>query len=107
MIAGGDRQPSDETDNSQSNVSDDSRPQLTKVNADETIAQILASLTINSDNTISVSIPDILPISDDGKTELYLMLSAEFSTDGAHTVERLLDYASGWTAARSCRFRLI
>ncbi len=97
VIAGGDRQPSDETDNSQSNVSDDSRPQLTKVNADETIAQILASLTINSDNTISVSIPDILPISDDGKTELYLMLSAEFSTDGAHTVERLLDYASGWT----------
>lgn len=97
VIAGGDRQPSDETDNSQSNVSDDSRPQLTKVNADETIAQILASLTINSDNTISVSIPEILPISDDGKTELYLMLSAEFSTDGAHTTERLLDYASGWT----------
>lgn len=97
VIAGGDRQPSDETDNSQSNVSDDSRPPLTKVNADETIAQILASLTINSDNTISVSIPEILPISDDGKTELYLMLSAEFSTDGAHTTERLLDYASGWT----------
>lgn len=44
-----------------------------------------------------MSIPDILPISDDGKTELYLMLSAEFTTDGAHTTERLLDYASGWT----------
>lgn len=97
VIAGGDRQPSDETDDSQSNVGDDDRPQLTKASANETISQILASLTINSDNTISVSIPDILPISDDGKTELYLMLSAEFSTDGAHTTERLLDYASGWT----------
>lgn len=97
VIAGGDRQPSDETDDSQSNVGDDDRPQLTKASADETIARILASLTINSDNTISVSIPEILPISDDGKTELYLMLSAEFTTDGAHTIERLLDYASGWT----------
>ena len=97
VIAGGDRQPSDETDDSQSNVGDDDRPQLTKASADETISQILASLTINSDNTISVSIPEILPVSSDGKTELYLMLSAEFTTDGAHTIERLLDYASGWT----------
>ena len=97
VIAGGDRQPSDETDDSQSNVGDDDRPQLTKASANETISQILASLTINSDNTISVSIPEILPVSSDGKTELYLMLSAEFTTDGAHTIERLLDYASGWT----------
>ena len=85
-----------DTDRQSTDDSGDSRPELTKANADETISQILASLTINSDNTVSVSIPEILPLSDDGKTELYLSLSAHFSTDGGHTAERLLDYASGW-----------
>ncbi|OUN85958.1 M56 family metallopeptidase [Gemmiger sp. An50] len=82
-------------------------PALTRQNAEETIAQILATLTIHSDHTVSFSLPQILPVAEDGKTELAISLNATFSdAPGSFSVQELLDSESGWQGGEQPRLSL-
>ena len=82
-------------------------PVLTRQNAEETIAQILATLTIHSDNTVSFSLPQILPVAEDGKTELTISLNATFSdAPGSFSVQQLLDSETGWQGGEQPRLSL-
>lgn len=82
-------------------------PVLTRQNAEETIAQILATLTIHSDHTVSFSLPQILPVAEDGKTELAISLNATFSdAPGSFSVQELLDSETGWQGGEQPRLSL-
>ncbi|WP_373209358.1 M56 family metallopeptidase [Allofournierella massiliensis] len=82
-------------------------PALTRQNAEETIAQILATLTIHSDHTVSFSLPQILPVAEDGKTELAISLNATFSdAPGSFSVQALLDSETGWQGGEQPRLSL-
>lgn len=82
-------------------------PALTRQNAEETIAQILATLTIHSDHTVSFSLPQVLPVAEDGKTELAISLNATFSdAPGSFSVQELLDGETGWQGGEQPRLSL-
>ncbi len=59
------------------------------------IAEILETLTLHQDNTVSFSIPEQIPVSKEGKTELTISLTATYS--GKVTTEcSMLKSQTGW-----------
>lgn len=72
---------------------------LTEQSAAECIAQTLGTFTLHSDGTVSFSLPDAIPVSEDGKTEMAVNLSATFSdAPGSYSVQELLDDRRGWNS---------
>lgn len=70
---------------------------LTEQSAAECIAQTLGTLTLHSDGTVSFSLPDTIPVSEDGKTAMAVNLSATFSdAPGSYSVQEMLDDRRGW-----------
>lgn len=70
---------------------------LTEQSAAECIAQTLETLTLHSNGTFSFSLPAAIPVSEDGKTEMAVNLSATFSdAPGSYSVQELLDDRRGW-----------
>lgn len=70
---------------------------LTEQSAAECIAQTLGTLTLHSDGTVSFSLPDAIPVSEDGKTTMSVNLSATFSdAPGSYSVQELLADRRGW-----------
>lgn len=70
---------------------------LTEQSAAECIAETLGTLTLHSNGTVSFSLPEEIPVSDDGKTELVINLSATFAdAPGSYSVQSLLDNQPGW-----------
>ena len=68
---------------------------LNKSNGKECIAEILETLTLHQDNTVSFSVPEHIPVSKDGKTELNIILSATYDSGKVIKVPLLLD-RSDW-----------
>lgn len=74
------------------------RPALTKQTADEAISQLLQTLTLHRDDTVTFTVPQALPADDAGKAQLFLSLTANYQTQpGVYRADRLLDLAPGWT----------
>ena len=77
---------------------------LSAASAGECIRQVLDSLTLYEDNTVSFSLPPEIPVSEDGKTQLTINLSATFSDEpGSFSVQSLLDWETGWTGGQVYR----
>ncbi|MGI6031000.1 MAG: M56 family metallopeptidase [Eubacteriales bacterium] len=73
------------------------QPTLTPDNAQAVIAQTLSTLTMYEDDTISFTLPEQLPVSQDGKTHLTISLNATFATEpGTYSVQSLLDWEMDW-----------
>ncbi len=80
---------------------------LTQQSAEETIAKILGTLTVHSDKTASFSLPQSLPVSEDGRTEMSVSMSATFSeAPGSYTVEKLLEDGTGWQGGENPHYLL-
>ena len=75
---------------------------LNKSNGKECIAEILETLTLHQDNTVSFSIPEHIPVSTDGKTKLMISLSATYSGETA-TVDSMLESQTGWKNGEAYR----
>ena len=70
---------------------------LDESNAAEFISQVLSTLTLHSDHTVSFSLPEEVPVSQDGKTCLTISLNAAFSPEpGSYSVQELLDWETEW-----------
>lgn len=66
------------------------------------IAEILETLTLHQDNTVSFSVPEHIPVSEDGKTKLMISLSATYSGETA-TVYSMLESKTGWKDGETYR----
>ena len=78
---------------------------LNKSNGKECIAEILETLTLHQDNTVSFSVPEHIPVSKDGKTELNIILSATYDSGGVIIAPLLLD-RSDWKGGETCKIPL-
>lgn len=78
---------------------------LTEETAADCIAQTLATLTLHSDQTVSFTLPDTIPVSEDGRTRLEISLNATFrSAPDTYSVQSLVadDQAPGtWQAGQT------
>lgn len=75
---------------------------LTPESAQTFIDQTLASLMLHQDGTVSFTIPDAVPVSEDGLTGLFINLNATFTeAPGLFAVQRVLDYATDWQAGQT------
>lgn len=80
-----------------SQLSQNDQSLLTPTTAQQFIDQVLSTLTLYEDQTISFSLPQTIPTSQDGKTHLSITLSATFSTaPSTYTAQTLLDRETGW-----------
>lgn len=76
---------------------ENSKVSLTAANAKDFINQTLSTFKLNSDNTVSFTLPQAIPVSEDGKTKLIISSSATFSSEpGSHSVQEILDWREGW-----------
>lgn len=78
---------------------------LNKSNGKECIAEILETLTLHQDNTVSFSVPEHIPVSKDGKTELNIILSATYDSGEVIIAPLLLD-KSDWKGGETCKIPL-
>lgn len=78
---------------------------LNKSNGKECIAEILETLTLHQDNTVSFSVPEHIPVSKDGKTELNIILSATYDSGEVIIAPLLLD-RSDWKGGETCKIPL-
>lgn len=78
---------------------------LNKSNGKECIAEILETLTLHQDNTVSFSVPEHIPVSKDGKTELNIILSAAYDSGEVIKLPLLLD-RSDWKGGETCKIPL-
>ncbi len=75
---------------------------LTKEAADEFIRQTLNTFELNSDDTVSFTLPNVIPTDESGKTKLYISSSATFSPEaGTSSVQEILDMKSDWQGGES------
>lgn len=75
---------------------------LTKETANEFIRQTLSTFKLNSDNTVSFTLPKALPTDESEKTKLYISSSATFSPEpGTSSVQEILDMRSNWHGGES------
>lgn len=75
--------------------------------ADDAVARLLGSLTIHSDDRVSISIPEAPLPGEGGKDELVISLSATYSDEpGSYSVVRLLDQKGGWCGSENPSFGL-
>ena len=86
-------------------LSPDGTEWLNKSNGQECIAEILETLTLHQDNTVSFSVPEHIPVSKDGKTRLTISLSATYSGE-VTTVQNILGAESGWKGGENYRSTL-
>lgn len=76
--------------------------ELTPETAEETIHSILETLTLEANGQVHLTFPKNIPVSEDGKTRLFLTLTAVYSPEpGISEVEKLLDHEEIRTGARS------
>lgn len=74
---------------------------LTPENARQTIQAILGSFRVAEDRTVTFSIPEALPASEDGNTSLTITLNITYSSElGTYSVNSLLDRETDWTAGQ-------
>ena len=70
---------------------------LTRETAADCIAQVLGSLTVHSDETVSFSLPASIPAAQDDLTRLVITLNATYATDpGTYRVDHLLEDETFW-----------
>lgn len=76
---------------------------LNKTNAEECIQQVLDTLVLKDDNTVFFSLPESIPVSEDGKTRLTIDLSLTYSTGepSTYTTQRLLEGRNNWQGGES------
>lgn len=76
---------------------------LNKTNAEECIQQVLDTLVLKDDNTVFFSLPETIPVSEDGKTRLTIDLSLTYSTGepSTYTTQRLLEGRNNWQGGES------
>ena len=80
---------------------------LTQESADRFIQDTLSSLVMGSDGTLSFTVPQDIPVDEEGKTQPAITLSASFSPEpGTFSVQTLLDVETGWTRGQTYRGRL-
>ncbi|PWM22484.1 MAG: hypothetical protein DBX44_07025 [Oscillospiraceae bacterium] len=80
---------------------------LTEQSAGDFIAATLRTLTLYEDGAVSFSLPGQIPSSGDPNTRLTISLSATYATDpGSYTIQRLLDWETGWQDGDSYRGQL-
>ena len=66
---------------------------LTQESAMDCIGQLLATLTVGSDDTVSFAFPEAIPAGEDGMTSLYLTLNATWRTGPAtYEVQNILSF---------------
>ena len=80
----------------------DAAVELNEATGKACIAEILGTLTLHQDNTVSFSIPEHIPVSTDGKTKLMISLSATYSGETA-TVDSMLESQTGWKNGETYR----
>lgn len=80
----------------------DAAVELNEATGKACIAEILGTLTLHQDNTVSFSIPEHIPVSTDGKTKLMISLSATYSGETA-TVDSMLESKTGWKNGETYR----
>lgn len=80
----------------------DAAVELNEATGKACIAEILGTLTLHQDNTVSFSIPEHIPVSTDGKTKLMISLSATYSGETA-TVDSMLESQTGWKNGEAYR----
>lgn len=70
---------------------------LTEESAAACIAQVLGSLTVHSDNSVSFALPESIPVSTEDLTRLTITLNATYATDTAtYRVDHLLEDEVFW-----------
>ena len=76
---------------------------LNQTNAEECIQQVLDTLVLKDDNTVFFSLPESIPVSEDGKTRLTIDLSLTYSTGepSTYTTQRLLEGRNNWQGGES------
>ena len=80
---------------------------LSVQNAESYISQVLGSLVITSDGYVTFKLPDYIPKSDDGATELTITLNATFTSEpSTYSVQNLLDSETDWQGGDVYRGRL-
>lgn len=80
----------------------DAAVELNEATGKACIAEILGTLTLHQDNTVSFSVPEHIPVSKDGKTKLMISLSATYSGETA-TVDSMLESQTGWKNGETYR----
>lgn len=80
---------------------------LTKETATQFINQTLSTFALNSDNTVSFTLPQIIPTDENGKTNLFISSSATFSSKpGSSSMQKLLDDKDGWKGGETYKGKL-
>lgn len=77
---------------------------LNQTNAEECIQQVLDTLVVSRNmNEVSFSLPESIPVSEDGKTRLTIDLSLTYSTGepSTYTTQRLLEGRNNWQGGES------
>ncbi len=75
---------------------------LTPESAKAFIDATLSTFTLYQDGTVSFTIPDAMPVSEDGKTGLSINLNATFrESPGVFSVQRVLDQATDWQSGQT------
>ncbi len=80
----------------------DAAVELNEATGKACIAEILGTLTLHQDNTVSFSVPEHIPVSTDGKTKLMISLSATYSGETA-IVDSMLESQTGWKNGETYR----
>lgn len=74
---------------------------LTQESAEVAIASVLGSLRVKEDQIVTFSLPEVIPVSEDGKTKLTISLSATYSSEpGTFSVVSFLDWETDWLAGQ-------
>ena len=77
---------------------------LNQTNAEECIQQVLDTLVVSRNmNEVSFSLPESIPVSEDGKTRLTIDLSLTFALNGSstYTTQQLLEGSNNWQEGES------